>query len=89
MWSRLCSRRWRDVDIKLPKLGLTMESAELTSWLVTVGDTVEEGESIAEITTDKIDHEIEAPAAGTIVELVAAEGDELEVGVVIARLETD
>lgn len=77
------------MDIRIPKLGLTMESADLTIWLVAVGDRVEEGESIAEIATDKIDHEIEAPASGRITELLAAEGDELDVGAVIARLATD
>lgn len=77
------------MEIRIPKLGLTMESAELIAWRVAVGDVVKRGQPIAEIETDKIEHEIESPADGTIVELVAAEGEELEVGALIAHLATD
>lgn len=73
-------------EVTIPQLGLTMEEAEFITWHVATGDTVAEGAIIAEIATDKIDHELTAPTAGVIIELFAAPGDTLPVGAVIARL---
>lgn len=74
-------------DVTIPKLGLTMETAVLHTWLVQDGATVAVGDPLAEIGTDKIDHEIESPAAGTITDLREPdEEDELPVGTVIATI---
>lgn len=74
-------------NVIIPKLGLTMESAVLHTWMVDEGTEVAVGDAIAEIGTDKIDHEIESPAAGTITDLRAPdEDDELPVGTVIATI---
>lgn len=71
-------------DVAVPKWGLTMEDATFVAWLCAVGDTVTAGDPIAEISTDKVDGEVEAPASGTIVELRVAAGDEIVPGQVIA-----
>jgi len=63
--------------VVMPKLGLTMQEAELTRWLVNVGDEVRVGQPICEIETDKITMEVEAPAAGVVLRRV-------EAGVVVA-----
>lgn len=74
-------------EVTIPQLGLTMEEAEFVAWHVVVGQAVNEGQTIAEIATDKIDHELPSPAAGIVVELLAEPGDVLVVGAVIAKLE--
>jgi len=74
------------MEVTVPQLGLTMQSAELTQWLVQAGERVEAGQPIAEIATDKIESEIVAPANG-ILHPVATVGDELPVGAVLATIE--
>ena len=76
-------------DVTMPSLGYDMEEGKVVSWLKKVGDTVERGEPIAEIETDKTTVEMEAMVAGTLVEIVADEGSTVAVGDVIARLESD
>ncbi len=63
----------------MPKLGLTMETGTLVSWRVAVGDTVTKGQVLAEIATDKIAQEIEAPCAGTVLSLAVAAGADVPV----------
>jgi pyruvate dehydrogenase E2 component (dihydrolipoyllysine-residue acetyltransferase) len=75
------------VPIEMPKLGYDMESGKVASWLKSVGDRVERGEAIAEIETEKSTVEMEATAAGTIVEIVADVGTELPVGQPIGYLD--
>jgi pyruvate dehydrogenase E2 component (dihydrolipoamide acetyltransferase) len=74
-------------DVTMPNLGYDMEEGKIASWLKKVGDTVERGEAIAEIETDKATVEMEAMASGTLAEIVAEEGATVAVGAVIARLE--
>ena len=54
------------IEIKIPKLGLTMESAKLVSWEFGSGDTVKEEETILVIETDKVSFDVPAPADGII-----------------------
>ncbi len=70
--------------ITIPKLGLTMEKATLTTWMKQEGDRVEKGESICIIETDKVTFEIEAPESGILVKIMAKEGEVLPVSEVIA-----
>lgn len=77
------------VDVTMPNLGYDMEEGKIAAWLKAVGDTVQRGEAIAEIETDKTTVEMEAMSAGTIAELVHEEGATVAVGDVIAVLETD
>ena len=74
-------------DIVVPKWGLTAEEAVLVSWLKEVGDTVVEGEPIAEIETDKAEAELESPASGVLRERTSAAGDHVEPGQVIGLIE--
>ena len=71
-------------DIRLPALSAQMEEAVLLAWWVAPGDHVEQGQPIAEISTDKVDMDLEAPFAGTVQELVAVEGETVPVGGVLA-----
>ncbi|MDP9366984.1 MAG: 2-oxo acid dehydrogenase subunit E2, partial [Chloroflexota bacterium] len=68
----------------MPKMGDGMEEGTLLKWLKAAGDTVAEGDPIAEIETDKVSLEISAEAAGTLTEQIASEGDSIPVGKPIA-----
>ncbi|HEU4700984.1 MAG TPA: dihydrolipoamide acetyltransferase family protein [Conexibacter sp.] len=72
-------------DITMPKLSDSMESGTILSWLKADGETVAAGEELVEIETDKATMTYEAPAAGTLA-IVAAAGEALAVGAVIARV---
>lgn len=74
------------MDVTMPKWGMTMQEALLVEWLVTVGESVTEGQPLATVETEKVDAEIESPGTGTVSELLAEPGTEVEVGTVIARL---
>lgn len=74
------------MDVTMPKWGMSMQEGLLTEWLVAVGDTVSEGQPLATVETEKVDAEVESPIAGTVIELLAEAGAEVEVGTVIARL---
>jgi pyruvate/2-oxoglutarate dehydrogenase complex dihydrolipoamide acyltransferase (E2) component len=73
-------------DITMPKWGMSMQEAYLAEWLVTVGDSVTEGQPVAAVETEKVDAVVEAPASGIIAELLVEEGADVPVGTVIARL---
>jgi pyruvate dehydrogenase E2 component (dihydrolipoamide acetyltransferase) len=75
--------------ITMPTLGFDSTHGVLVAWLKAIGDHVDKGDSIAEIETEKATVEMEAPASGTIVEIVQPGGTEVEVGSVIAWLEAE
>ena len=75
------------IAVYMPKYGMTMEAGIITEWLVEEGDHVQEGDSIAVITTEKVDTELEAPASGTIAELSVGVDAEVPVGNIIAYIE--
>ena len=77
------------IEVTMPNMGYEMEEGKVVSWLKQVGDRVDRGEALAEIETDKTTVEMESLAAGTVAELVVAEGDTAAVGAVIAYLEGD
>lgn len=74
-------------EIKLPQEGMLMTNADIGTWLIDIGDTVEVGQDIAEVEAAKSNFTIQSPYAGKVVELVVEEGDTADVGEVIARLE--
>jgi 2-oxoglutarate decarboxylase len=76
------------IDIVTPTAGESVSEGTLIEWHVAAGDAVEDGQAIADISTDKVDVELPAPSAGTITELLAGEGDTITVGQVIARMTT-
>ena len=73
--------------IKMPNLGAEAVEARVTNWLKNVGDVVTEGEAVAEIETDKASVELEAPASGTIAEILVAADTDAKVGTVLATLD--
>jgi len=73
-------------DIVMPRLSDSMEEGTVLRWLKGVGDSVEVGEELVEIETDKANMVYEADVAGTLVEVLAQEGDTLPVGDPIARV---
>ena len=77
------------IDVTMPNLGYDMEEGKVQRWLKQVGDSVERGEPIAEVETDKTTVEMEAIASGKLAEIIVAEGDTVTVGAVIAVLESD
>ncbi len=72
----------------MPSVSAGMESGVVVAWLKAVGDTVERGEAIAQIQTDKTTLDLEARAAGTLSEILAKVEEEVAVGTVIATVET-
>ena len=73
-------------DVIVPTLGESISEATLGQWLKQPGEAVKADEPIASLETDKVAVEVPAPVAGVIGELVAAEGDTVAVGAVIARI---
>jgi 2-oxoglutarate dehydrogenase E2 component (dihydrolipoamide succinyltransferase) len=78
-----------DFQIVMPKLGESIIEATITKWLKSPGDTIEEDDAIVEIATDKVDSEIPSPVEGTLKEVLFEEGDVVEVGKVIAVVQTE
>ena len=72
--------------IVMPQLSSTMEKGTVVQWLKQVGDEVTEGEAIMEITTDKVDIEVESPASGVLLKVLVDTGDEVPVKEPIAVL---
>jgi pyruvate dehydrogenase E2 component (dihydrolipoamide acetyltransferase) len=70
-------------EIKLPRLGQGMESGTIVKWLKSEGESVEKGEPLYELDTDKVTQEVEADASGVLLKIAVAEG-EVEVGKTIA-----
>ncbi len=71
----------------MPKMGDAMEEGTLLKWLVSEGDEVSEGDSIAEIETDKVTMELEAEDSGTLAQITAQEGQDVPVGESIAFIQ--
>ncbi len=75
------------VEFHMPQLGITMEEATIVRWLRDDGATVQQGEAIVEVETDKTTAEIESTAAGTL-RIMAQEGDVVQAGAIMAYIET-
>src|SRR2546430_10879820 len=76
------------VQVTMPQMGDSVTEGTVLEWHKQEGDAVAADETIVEISTDKVDAEVPAPAAGTITEILAAAGDTVQVGQVIARMTT-
>ena len=73
-------------DVTMPRLSDSMEEGTVLKWLVDEGAEVKRGEPLVEIETDKANMTYDADTDGTLIEIVAQEGDTLEIGEVIARI---
>ncbi len=78
-----------NINVILPQAGMGMQDGEIVKWLKAVGDTVAEGDVIVEVEAAKTTVEVVAPAAGTIVELLAEEGETVDVRQKIAVIRPD
>jgi len=76
-------------DMVMPKMGESITEGTIIKWLKQVGDSVDKDEIILEISTDKVDSEIPTPVTGKIAEILAQEGETVEVGKTIAKIETE
>ena len=76
-------------EVQVPQWGLTMDDAILTTWFKAVGERVTEGESLAEVETDKITSELESPVSGVVSELLVVEGTGVIPGQVVAHITGD
>ncbi|MGJ7912019.1 dihydrolipoamide acetyltransferase family protein [Neobacillus sp. LXY-1] len=76
-------------QIKMPQLGESVTEGTISKWLVSVGDQVNKYDPLAEVMTDKVNAEVPSSFAGTIKELIAAEGDTLAVGEIICTIEVE
>ncbi|RYH73226.1 2-oxo acid dehydrogenase subunit E2 [Flavobacteriaceae bacterium 144Ye] len=71
----------------MPKMGESITEGTIINWLINEGDSFDEGDIILEVATDKVDNEVPAPAAGTLLEIKYQAKDVVKVGEVIAILE--
>ena len=74
------------IDVVMPKMGESLQEGTILKWLKKPGDVIERDEMILEISTDKVDTEVPSPVAGILTELLAQEGQTVDVGSVIARI---
>ena len=73
-------------EVTMPQLGMAQDAGRLTQWLKASGDAVTKGDALFEVETDKATMEVEAQASGFLTHVTAAEGEDVPVGQVIARI---
>lgn len=73
-------------EVKMPQLGLTMEEGTVTRWVKKEGEAVKAGDVIVEITTDKLTSEVESEFDGTVLKIVAQEGEDIPVKGLLAYI---
>jgi pyruvate dehydrogenase E2 component (dihydrolipoamide acetyltransferase) len=76
------------VDVVMPQMGVSVSEGTVVTWRKQVGEAVKADETIVEISTDKVDTEVPAPATGVVRELLVAEGETVDVGTRIAVIDT-
>src|SRR5688500_20125199 len=74
------------VEVTMPAMGDPVSEGTVLEWHKQEGDQVSEDETLVEISTDKVDAEVPAPAEGTVVKIHATEGDTVQVGTVLAEI---
>src|SRR3954453_23511976 len=75
------------VEIQMPEMAESVTEGIVLEWPVAEGDFVKEGDTVVEVSTDKVDAEVPAPTSGVITKLVASVDDEVPVGAVLAEME--
>jgi pyruvate/2-oxoglutarate dehydrogenase complex dihydrolipoamide acyltransferase (E2) component len=76
------------VDVTMPQMGVSVAEGTIVEWKKAVGDPIERDEIIASISTDKIDTDVESPASGTLTAILVEVGETVEVGTVLATIDT-
>src|SRR2546422_1948755 len=77
------------IDVVMPQMGESIAEGTVVRWIKKPGEKVERDEPLLEISTDKVDAEIPAPAAGTLSEILVQEGQTVAVNSVLARIASD
>ncbi len=77
------------IDIKVPNVGESVAEVTIAQWFVKVGEAIKKDEPLVELETDKAAQELVAPEDGVLTEILVPEGENAEIGVLIARLSTD
>jgi multifunctional 2-oxoglutarate metabolism enzyme len=77
----------RAVKVTLPEMGESVTEGSIVEWRVTPGQWVDEGATLVDVTTDKVDVEVPAPASGVVTAILAKEGDTVAVGAVLAEID--
>jgi pyruvate dehydrogenase E2 component (dihydrolipoamide acetyltransferase) len=73
-----------DVEIRLPKLAMTMQEGTIEEWFVAEGDDVAEGQEMCVVSTDKVDNTMPVPVSGTVTRIAVAAGETVDVGTLLA-----
>ena len=76
------------VSVTLPEMGESVTEGSIVEWRKNAGDYVAEGDALVEVTTDKVDVEVPAPASGVVTAIHAREGEAVAVGTVLAEIDT-
>src|SRR2546429_9939769 len=74
------------MQVTLPEMGESVTEGTVAKWLKQPGDPVREGEALVEVTTDKVDAEVPAPATGTLTKILAEAGKTIAVGAALAEI---
>src|SRR4051812_48284557 len=77
------------IEVTMPAMGESVTEGTVLEGDKQVGDPVDVDDTIVEISTDKVDAEVPAPAAGTITKILVSEGDTVEVGQLLAEISTN
>jgi len=77
------------VNMKLPRIGMNMQEATITAWHKQPGDTFKNGDVLFEFETEKVNEEVPAEADGTLLEIKVPEGEDAEVGDVVAVVDVE
>ncbi|MCO5326023.1 MAG: 2-oxo acid dehydrogenase subunit E2, partial [Solirubrobacterales bacterium] len=75
------------VEVTMPEMGESVAEGTVLEWHKAAGDAIEEGETLVEVSTDKVDAEVPATASGTVTELLVEPDDVVKVGQALARIE--
>ena len=79
----------RLAHVVMPQMGESLSEGTIVRWLKAVGDRVDHDEPLFELSTDKVDTDVPAPAAGVLTAILVAEGETVTVGTAVAVIETD
>src|SRR5213078_1780261 len=75
------------VEIQMPQMGESVTEGTILEWHVAEGDSVEEGDTVVEVSTDKVDAEVPAPASGVVAKILAGEDETVQVGQALAQID--
>src|SRR5512133_3876048 len=75
------------VQLLMPEMGESVTEGTVLEWHVSEGDSVEEGQTMVEVSTDKVDAEVPAPASGTVTKILVQVDEDVEVGKPLAEID--